>query len=280
MYRMLKRGPYDETMRDGREQPLAGRRIVVTGAASGIGAAVAEAAARAGATVVGLDRDASAEVRVDLGEPSSVDAAVAALLAAGPVHGLANIAGLHPRQAAGNDTMRVNFLGTRHLTERLLPHLPPDGAVVVMGSSAGHAWRERQAAHRALAATPTFADGVAWLAANPVPDDVGYARSKEVLAYWARQCAARAIGRGVRVNLVAPGPVATDAFLAFREKVGNVPLADVDRVGRPGTPQEVAEVVAFLLSGAASWINGVELPIDGGLSATWLDDGRAAEPLG
>jgi NAD(P)-dependent dehydrogenase (short-subunit alcohol dehydrogenase family) len=259
---------------------LTGRRIAVTGAASGIGAAAVDAIRLAGGTPVVLDRDPGAQVRVDLGDPTSIDAAVDAVLADGPVHGLANIAGLHPHQAGGNETVRVNFLGTRYITEKLLPRLSNRASVVVMGSSEGAHWRDRAVGLRELAATPSFEAGVAWLRAHPVPDGVGYARSKEALAYWTRWRATTVGPRGLRINLVAPGPVSTAAFLAFREKVGDVPLEDVDRVGRPGTPEEVASVIAFLLSDAASWINGVELPVDGGLAATWLEHGRSAESIG
>jgi NAD(P)-dependent dehydrogenase (short-subunit alcohol dehydrogenase family) len=257
---------------------LADRRIVVTGAASGIGAALAGVLRDAGASVVGLDRHAS-DVVADLGDPDSLDVAVAAIADRGPIHGLANVAGLHPRQARGNRIVAVNLLGTRHLSERIAGRMEPGGAIVAVGSSTGWAWRERLAEHRALLDTSSYAEGLRWLEEHPVEDSVAYARSKELLAVWVRRAAVAWRERGIRVNLVVPGPVSTAAFLAFRKRMGNAPLEDVDRVGRPGTPEEVADVAAFLMGDGARWVSGVELPVDGGLAASFTVDPPGAAPV-
>jgi NAD(P)-dependent dehydrogenase (short-subunit alcohol dehydrogenase family) len=254
-----------------KDTSLARRRIVVSGSASGIGAALASELRAAGATVVGLDLH-DAEVIADLADPDAIDAAAAVIGRAGPVHGLVNVAGRHPRQGNGNEIVTVNLLGTRQLTERLVDRMASGSSVVVIGSSAGWAWRDRTEDLDALLDTTSFAEGVARLAAHPVPDADGYARSKELLARWTRRAAVAWRERGIRVNLVAPGPVATAAFLAFRERLGNPPLDDVDRVGRAGSVAEVTAGVAFLMSDAAAWINGVELPVDGGLVASYAID--------
>jgi NAD(P)-dependent dehydrogenase (short-subunit alcohol dehydrogenase family) len=75
--------------------------------------------------------------------------------------------------------------------------------------------------------------------------------------------------RGIRVNAVSPGPVATPIFKEFRQLFGNARVDDdIARVGRPGTSADIAPAVLFLCSDGARWINGANLPVDGGLEAS------------
>ena len=75
--------------------------------------------------------------------------------------------------------------------------------------------------------------------------------------------------RGVRVNAVSPGPVVTPIYKEFRQLFGDARVDDdVARVGRPGTPSDIAPAVVFMCSDGARWINGVNLPADGGLEAS------------
>jgi NAD(P)-dependent dehydrogenase (short-subunit alcohol dehydrogenase family) len=94
-----------------------------------------------------------------------------------------------------------------------------------------------------------------------------YDLSKKLLATWSVATAAAQLSRGVRVNALSPGPIETPIIDDFRTSMG----AGVDDaaavVGRHGRPEEVAAVAAFLLSPAASWVNGVDLELDGGLLA-------------
>ena len=107
--------------------------IVVTGAASGIGLRVAELLVEGGARVIALDRTppplgVAVHMKVDLGDPDSIDVAIVALGDA-PIHGLCNIAGV-PQMAGDMAVCRVNYLGLRHLTLRLLPQLARGAGVV------------------------------------------------------------------------------------------------------------------------------------------------------
>src|SRR3954449_2046886 len=116
-----------------------GTIFMVTGASSGVGRVLAQFLARHGVTVIGLDRRAPPEREVahlpcDLADPASIDAAVDRL--DGQVDALANVAGV-PGTAPAETVLSVNFLGMRHLTERLVGRIRRGGSVVNVSSSEG-----------------------------------------------------------------------------------------------------------------------------------------------
>jgi NAD(P)-dependent dehydrogenase (short-subunit alcohol dehydrogenase family) len=253
---------------------LSGKTIVVTGASSGIGGEVARLARFSGARVIGLDRNdplltLDGFVKVDLGDPASIDAAIAQLPE--KFDGLVNAAGV-PGTAPVELVGRVNYLGLRHLTEGVVDRLKPGASIVNFASVLGGEWQQRLALHKALADVDGFAEGEAWLAANPVPQDTCYQYFKEALIVWTfAQAQDWFLRFDLRMNCVAPGPVFTPILGDFVTMLGQERVAnDAPRMKRPGFGDEIAPPVTFLLSDAARWINGINLPIDGGLASTYI----------
>lgn len=247
---------------------FSGKRYVVTGAASGIGAAVAQRLFAAGAEVHCLDRNTPAvgvtsHTEVDLANPRSIDAAVEQLT--GQFDGLIQVAGI-PGTAPADLVLAVNSLAVRHLTQAFFERLTPGSAVTVVSSTAGFGWPLRLGAIRDLLATNSFEEGAAWFKANPQQGNA-YNFAKEVTTVYAMSMGLALHQMGFRINAVLPGPVETPILVDFEETMGKETLDGVKGLlGRHATPDDIATVVIFLASDDARWVNGQALAADGGLT--------------
>jgi len=183
---------------------------------------------------------------------------------------LCNVAGVSGMIGAAR-TLAINFYGLRELTQSLAPRLREGGVVVNVASIAGYGWRANLERAKAFVSAPGFPDLAKLLAAHQVPDAEAYPLSKELLLLWTMRAAHQPLfkDRGLRVNAVSPGPVATPILKEFRQIFGDPRVDDdIARVGRAGSAPDIAPGVLFLCSDAARWINGANLPVDGGLEAS------------
>ncbi len=254
---------------------LENKRIAVTGSASGIGEATVALLRKKGATVIGFDRTERTDNvdefhRVELTDFSSIDAAVAAV--SGPVHGLCNIAGLPPRGDDAALVLKVNFIGLRRFTETFVPVLKDNASIVNVASLAGFEWKKNIDVVKAGLALDDEADLEAFCAEN----DIGYPRSyfytKECLIAWTKQNCRKWADRGIRINSVSPGPVDSPIIDDFIKAFGEKAESDIARVDRPGKPEEIAPVVAFLMDDESSWVNATNIAVDGGLEGLFFND--------
>src|ERR1700754_899944 len=147
-----------------------GRRVVVTGCASGIGASVARQLTELGAEVVGLDVQRPALQlkefhEIDLAGAASIARAVAAI--DGPVDALFNIAGVSSGIRDPLRVVTINFLGTRRFTEAVVPTMPPGSAIANVSSLAASAYRENANVTAGLVDTETMDEGIRWCERNP-----------------------------------------------------------------------------------------------------------------
>jgi 3-oxoacyl-[acyl-carrier protein] reductase len=239
------------------------RVAFVTGASSGIGQAVAVALAQAGHRVgVGYGSNAdgasltvkeaqhhadSIAVHVDVADPGSVDSAFSAIEDAfGPAEILVNNAGItrdglliRMDDAQWGDVLRTNLDGAFHTIRRATPKMMRArwGRIVNVGSVAGLSGSAGQA---------------------------NYAAAKAGLVGLTRSVARELASRNVTCNLVAPGPVATAMTDALSDERRRALAAQVP-LGRFGTLEEVAGVVAFLCTESAGYLTGAVIPVDGGL---------------
>jgi NAD(P)-dependent dehydrogenase (short-subunit alcohol dehydrogenase family) len=257
------------------EDPTFAAPVVVTGAASGIGAATVARLVAAGRAVIGLDRQPARgcpTVLCDLARPETIDAAVGELPA--ELGGLANVAGV-PGTFPAELVMRVNLLGLRHLTEAMLPRLVAGSAVVNVASVAAVRDPAPRELVAELLATPSFDAGLAWCLDHPLDAPSAYRFSKQALVEWTLQASTAWRLQGVRVVSISPGVVDTPILPDFRASMGDAAIDTATaEAGRLAEPDDIAPVIAFLLSPEAQWVNGVDLRVDGGLVG-----GRLALPL-
>jgi NAD(P)-dependent dehydrogenase (short-subunit alcohol dehydrogenase family) len=247
-----------------------GRRAVVTGCASGIGADVARQLADLGAEVVGLDiRPPDATVSefifLDLSDPASIDAAVASI--GGRVDALFNVAGVSSGIKDPLRVVRINFLGTRRFTEGLVPLMPPGSAIANVSSLAASAYRENASVTAGILDTVSIDEGIEWCERNPeaLADGAGYRLSKEAIILYGMANVAALGAKGIRINCTAPGVTDTPILDELRSAYGQEFLDSFHTpLGRTAGPDEQASVLVFLNSRAASYITGQVIWVDGG----------------
>ncbi|ORB29220.1 SDR family oxidoreductase [Mycolicibacterium parafortuitum] len=266
-----------------------GKSVVVTGAASGMGQATARILVDLGATVTALDINpttvpAARTLQIDLRDPTSIDAVAESI--DGPVDGLFSCAGLPGPPFSEWDTILVNFVGARHLAERLVPTMPQGSAISVISSSAAIGWQGHIKTITGLLETDGFEAAVEWLAANEkLWSWSGYAYSKYIIDAWVGWWYPELGRRGIRINCINPGPTETAMMPAFQDLMGKDTVDQaVGPVGRYSTPEEQAWPLVCLGSPRFSYVGGEVLWTDGGWNgamtmgrhqARWADTAAA-----
>ena len=260
-----------------------GKRVVVTGAASGMGQATVRLLVELGAEVYALDVKEVAEpvrkyVSTDLSRQESIDAALAQI--PGHVDRIFTCAGLPGPPFSDIAVNLVNFVGHRHLVESLLPRMSEGGAIAMIASVGGMAWQMNFATVSQLLATQDFEAARAWLEANPeaargfgeVNSGLNaYGFSKQCLVAYVKTKAWGLGRRKIRINTLSPGTTETPMTPAFNQAYGKE-VCDllVGSIGRYATPEEMANPLVFLNSDMASYISGHDLQVDYGFVAAIL----------
>jgi NAD(P)-dependent dehydrogenase (short-subunit alcohol dehydrogenase family) len=240
---------------------LQGRKIIITGGASGIGAATVRLFRREGASVAVLDRSqddaavvagtcGAVAIAADVADAASVAGAVAAAAKAmGGVDGVVNAAGIFSGAGIADTTpelftrtLEVNLLGTFLVIQAAVPLLQAagQGTIVNIGSGVG--------------ITPTG------------PGSTAYVASKGGVIAMTKAIA-QELAPMIRVNVVCPGAVETPMTQGFlRVASGDIDPAIAGRYAlkRAGTPEELAAAILFLTSDESSFVTGIALPVDGG----------------
>jgi len=247
-----------------------GKRALVVGGASGMGAAAAQVVRDAGAEVVVLDfaevtQPGVKAVHVNLAERESIDAALDAC--GGTIDALFSCAGV----ADGTPGIeRINFIGHRYLIDRLLERdmLPRGSAIGMISSAAGLGWEANLEALQKLLDTTDWDAAVQWTLDKGWAD---YLHMKQAMcAYVARQ-AHPFFKRGIRINAICPGPTDTPLAQANKELwLGFAADYRADVGSEPSTPLEQAYPLVFLCSDAAGAINGQTIISDQGYLAAGI----------
>ncbi len=241
-----------------------GKRVVVVGGATGMGAAAAELAQDAGAEVVVMDYaevtlPGAKAINVNLADKASIEAAVDEC--GGPVHALFSCAGV----ADGTPGIeKINFVGHRHLINRMLDGgmLSRGSAIGFISSAAGLGWESNLETLKEYLDTADFDAASAWAVEHGFAD---YFHSKQaVCAYVARE-AFSLLKQGIRINAICPGPTDTPLAQANKEMwLGFGADYREEAAIEASTPLEQAYPLVFLCSDAAVSITGITMITDVG----------------
>jgi NAD(P)-dependent dehydrogenase (short-subunit alcohol dehydrogenase family) len=244
-----------------------GKRVLVVGGATGMGAAAAQIAKSLGAHVTvmdfaAVDYDTDKVISLDLSDQDSIDRAVDEL--DGPIDSLFSAAGV----ADGPKLMQVNFIGHRHLIERLFANdlINQGAAICFISSVAGMGWENDLELVQDFLATPDYKSAYDWCQEREPSGIIHYGFSKKAInGYVAWQGYHFLKKKGVRINAVCPGPTDTplaranaDLWLTFaqdyRDDTGSSTL----------TPEDIGKAMIMLNSAASASINGITLNVDQG----------------
>ena len=249
--------------------------FAVTGVATGIGAELARQLIASGARVTGFDIAPPAHAdypchRIDLADLGSIESTVAAC--SGAFDGLCNNAGLSPKPGRELAILQVNFFAQRAFTRAMLPKLRPGAAIVNMASRAGARWRDHIEQIKRLSAIDPTKDLARFIRDEGIDMTRAYNLSKEALIVWTLAEAEALTARNLRMNALCPAAVATGLLDDFAKAFGEPMAKNIARAGRPGQPEEIAAIAAFLLFPASNWLRGAEISPDGGMAAFATSD--------
>jgi NAD(P)-dependent dehydrogenase (short-subunit alcohol dehydrogenase family) len=231
---------------------FSGKHVVVTGAASGLGLAIAEAVQAEGASVTAIDRIQSPFDNSRICDISDEDQVQRALSNLGRIHAVVNSAGI-ARRAKVDETdmtdydavMAVNVRGAFLVSKYALPHLRSYGGSILHLSSG--------------------------VATTGTRNRAAYSASKGAIVSLTRNMALDYAPDRVRVNCLCPGFVNTP-LLANLPPERRAKLVALHPLGRMGEPEDIAHMALFLISDQASWITGQAIAVDGGFNVGHMDD--------
>ncbi len=247
------------------------REVLVTGCSSGIGSATAQKLQTAGAKVIGVDiKPPSGRlwkfIETDIGDYNSIRDTVSRLES--PIWAVFNCAGLSGGAADPVTVLRVNFLGLRELNEGVVPLIPSGGAIVSTASGAGQDYAVNAATNIGLVRTKSFPEGEAWVTEHEsyVRERGGYPVSKESLVLYTLDRCIDLAASGIRINVIGPGVTDTPMLQDSAKIYGMDYLMNLFKpLGRVATAEEQANILIYLNSDSASYVNGQPVWSDGGV---------------
>jgi NAD(P)-dependent dehydrogenase (short-subunit alcohol dehydrogenase family) len=249
-----------------------GKRVLVVGGATGMGAAVAALTKDAGAEVVNMDRAEVNDpdvtfIKVDMADKDSIEAAIDEC--GGPIDALFACAGV----ADGTPGIeRINFIGHRHLLDRALAkgYLGRGAAIGFISSAAGLGWEANMPVVKEFLTITDFDEATKWAQDNGKAD---YMFSKLAINVYVAQQAFEMLKQGIRINAILPGPTNTPLARANAEMWLGFGQDYRDETGtEPSTPEEQAYPLVFLCSDAAKGINGITMVTDAGYVASGVTE--------
>ena len=255
-----------------------GKKVVVTGAASGMGEKTAKYLIDLGAEVYALDiKETTLPVKkyinINLNDKESIDNAIQQLPAG--IDHIMNCAGVAGATNSGEiieplKVVTINFIGPRYMIETLIPRLSAGSSISIIASTGGKEWSKKIESLLPFVETTGFEQAQEWfsfhedqaLAGHAIKGHASYRFSKEAIILWMKKNAYSLSEKKIRVNTVSPGSTATPMSQAFNIISNGLADGAISKVGVPATPEDQAKALIFLGSDLASYVSGQDLQVD------------------
>lgn len=274
------------------QQGLAGNIIVVTGAGSGMGKAVAKRLVQKGAVCVAADLNENGLIslqeemheycnqiktlRVDVTSKEDVERLVQLAVAQGPVKAVVHAAGVSPHMGNSEKIFQINAVGTVNIDTAFSQVMGAGGCILNVASMSSHMLpddkKPRQIYALALRDMASF-EASANQMFDALPEEqrsgAAYSISKNFVAWYTAKMALRLGGKGIRVVSISPGTVRTPMGELEGEDASS--FAKNGALGRVGEPEELARMMTFMISDDCSYLTGVDILYDGGSIAAFRD---------
>lgn len=248
--------------------------VVVTGAASGMGAGCVERLLEVGANVYALDINevtapVTKAITVNIMDKDSIAAAVAQL--PDEIYSIFNCAGVPCPPVPAYNTMMINFVGMRELTQQLLPRMKTNGSIASVASTAGMAWRSNMENVEKFLANDAFESADAWLKTEEgaaISADA-YAFSKQCMIVYMFNHTAELARKHIRINTICPSPTES----AFSEKMEEIGLGkDITDMftpsnGKYANGNDMGDALVAINSSLFRFVSGCLIPVDWGYTA-------------
>jgi NAD(P)-dependent dehydrogenase (short-subunit alcohol dehydrogenase family) len=259
---------------------------VITGASSGMGAAITLALGREYHLLITSSNEKKLEdtlsslrgkgiavdgVVCDVAQREHVQKLVKEAETLGEIANVVNCAGIAPAHATAEKVFTVNAMGTAYLMEAFLPIMKAGSVLINFSSTAPYIVPESSIPKDTLRLDPRKPDFLEknlelLRQAGERGGGMAYVNSKWFVKDYAARSAARFGKKGVRIISISPGNITTPMYYNESKESSDSMLPKTP-LGRHGRPEEIGDVVAFLVSGKASFITGVDIQIDGGVAA-------------
>ena len=248
--------------------------VAITGAATGIGAEVVLKLKNQGHTVTAFDlveisQNVNNFTQLDLSNNTSIEEALKNTK--GTFDALINNAGIPPRENTEQKILMVNYIGMKTFLDGMLSKLNHGASIVNTSSRAGSMWQEnlKQVKRLMQLSASELSNFISSENIDPVR---AYNLSKEAVNVLTMSRTEELLAKGLRINSVCPAAVSTNILQDFTNAFGEKVVKNIAKAGRPALPEEIADIILYLISPQSGWVKGQNITIDGGMSAIITSD--------
>lgn len=249
-------------------------RVAVAGGLTAVGRSIASRLAAKGHDVVVIDSAkpefAAGWIKVDFCDPATV--AIAADQLTGDYDAFVSAIDWPPLKSSAQDILVTRYFSARLLLEAIVERLSSGATILTVSSRAGWQWKQHYEQVHDLLDISSVAEIGDFVRSEEIDNLRAYALGSEALIAWTTTKTEDLLSRGIRANTISPAAVQDEYYDEFTELLGEKALKNVERAGRVGQPDEVANVIEWLLSSKSSWIKGQDIIIDGGIGAMITSD--------